>query len=114
MNNLIVCALLIISVILCVLPRKTHCEIFNKFTDMKCPPHICIVTAGLVLFGITIILAQREYISSIYTVIKDSTQVAGAMATRVTAIGRKAISKLPNTENVVNRVEHFIDAMDKL
>lgn len=114
MNNLLIGLLLIISLILCILPHEKHCEILKTFTDTKCPPHICLVSFGIVLFIITVILAQTEYIKSILNIIKDTTQVAGSMAQRLGKIGKKALSKLPNTDEVVDRVENFVDTIDRL
>lgn len=114
MRELLVSLLVVNAMFLCLLPHSIHCDFIENITNRDCPPHICLIVMGISSFILAVFIAQKEYIDSLITIAKSTTQVAGAIAYRVSRIGKKAMDKLPSVSDVADRVEHFVDKADHL
>jgi hypothetical protein len=114
MRELLVSLLVVNAMFLCLLPHSIHCDFIKNITNRDCPPHIILIILGLSSFILAVIIAQQEYIDEIIDIAKKTTQVAGAVVTRVTKISKKAISKFPSVSEVADRVEHFVDKSKSL
>lgn len=114
MRELIVSLLVVNAMFWCLLPHSIHCDFIKNITNRDCPPHIVLISMGILSFVLAVIIAQKEYIDELVLIAKQTTQVAGAVASRVSRIGKKAINKLPSVTEVADRVEHFVDKVENL
>lgn len=114
MKELLVSLLVVNAMFWCLLPHSIHCDFVKNVTNRDCPPHFILVSMGIASFVLAVIIAQKEYIDEVISVAKQTTQVAGAVVSRVSRIGKKALAKLPTASEVADRVEHFVDKADNL
>jgi len=114
MKELLVSLLVVNAMFWCLLPHSIHCDFVKTVTDRECPPHFLLICMGIASFVLAVVIAQKDYITEVMDIARKTTQVAGAVVSRVSKIGKKAISKLPSVSEVADRVEHFVDKADNL
>ena len=114
MRELLVSLLVVNAMFLCLLPHSIHCDFIKNITKRDCPPHIVLLVFGLSSFILAVLVAQKEYIEDISNIVKQTTQVGGVVLSRLSKIGKKALSKLPSPSQVADRVENFVDKSSKL
>jgi len=112
MRELLVALLVANALFWSLMPHSMHCEFVSNFTNMKCPPHICHISFGVLSFILAIILAQKEYFDELVTGVKQVTQIAGAVLNRASKITTKALKKMPSVDEVADRVEGFVDKVE--
>jgi len=65
MKELIVVLLVIISLYCGLMPHKIHCDMFKKISSKKCPTQLSFILLSGILYGLSILLAQEDYLTFI-------------------------------------------------
>ena len=108
MKEFLIAVLIINALFWSLMPHSIHCDVMAKVTTMKCPPHMFHLLFGLGSFLCAIILAQSEYLTSVYNNLSNVTQTAGRIAA-TTCDSLRHISKNSNGfEDFAKNIENFV------
>jgi hypothetical protein len=62
MKELTVVLLIIVSLYCGLMPHKIHCDMFKKISSKKCPSQMSFIFLSGILYGLSILMAQEDYL----------------------------------------------------
>ena len=65
MKELLVVLLIILSLYCGLIPHKIHCDMFKKISPKKCPSQLTFIILSGMLYGLSILIAQEDYLTYI-------------------------------------------------